>query len=213
MRREIFFIGDPMCSWCWGFAPAIRAIAERYGDRAPVRVLVGGLRAGNTKPLDQRAADYIGHHWHEVEKATGQPFDHEALDRRRREGFVYDTEPPCRAVVTVRGLADGTALPYFEALQKAFYADGEDITAADVLARHAEPLGIDADAFATAFDSDAMRKETRDDFETVRRLGVSGFPTVVLREGETLAALTVGYRPLEALTPAVEKWLAGEIAL
>ncbi|HCP50334.1 MAG TPA: disulfide bond formation protein DsbA, partial [Gammaproteobacteria bacterium] len=27
------FVSDPMCSWCWGMAPAIDEVVERLGDR------------------------------------------------------------------------------------------------------------------------------------------------------------------------------------
>lgn len=41
-EKEIIYIGDPMCSWCWGFSPVLDQIRETYGAMAPVRVIVGG---------------------------------------------------------------------------------------------------------------------------------------------------------------------------
>ena len=53
--RHFLYIADPMCSWCYGFAPVIEALAARFAGRLPVRVMMGGLRAGNTRAM--RAED------------------------------------------------------------------------------------------------------------------------------------------------------------
>jgi hypothetical protein len=33
---EFVYVGDPMCSWCWGFSPALEKLDSRYG--IPLRV-------------------------------------------------------------------------------------------------------------------------------------------------------------------------------
>src|SRR3712207_8936900 len=48
-------------------------------------------------------------HWEHVAELTGQPFEFAFFDR---QGFVYDTEPACRAVATVREQRPELALPY-----------------------------------------------------------------------------------------------------
>ena len=100
-KKELILVVDPMCSWCWGFAPAVSSIREKYAERLSLAVVVGGLRAGNDKVMDDEAKGTIRHHWEDVNKATGQPFD---FDFFKRDDFTYDTEPACRAVVTVRAL-------------------------------------------------------------------------------------------------------------
>ncbi len=27
---EFIYVGDPMCSWCWGFSPALEQMGTRY---------------------------------------------------------------------------------------------------------------------------------------------------------------------------------------
>ena len=48
MTRELIYFADPMCSWCYGFAPVISAI-ERVNDLSlsdlEVRQAVETLRA------------------------------------------------------------------------------------------------------------------------------------------------------------------------
>ena len=38
-------------------------------------------------------------------------------------------------------------------------------------------------------------------------------PTVVLREDDTLAALSVGYQPFDSLEPILDSWVSGELSV
>ncbi len=208
MDREILLIVDPMCSWCWGFSPSAQAMAEEYRDRAPVFPIAGGLRPLTTQPMDDAAKAEIRHHWEDVEKASGQPFDFSFFDR---DGFVYDTEPACRALVTVRSLKPEAALPYLASMHNAFYAENRDTTDPDVLAELAQEASVEPGAFAEAFPSKHMIYLTASDFFRSQSMGVSGFPTTVLRDGESLSLLSAGFRPFEDLKPHLDKWVAGEL--
>lgn len=193
-----------MCSWCWGFAPVMEHIAAMAAERAELSIVTGGLRAGEDRPMDARSKAYVQHHWEEVQRATGQPFDFSFFER---EGFVYDTEPACRAVVIVRTAAKAAALPYFSALHRAFYVDCRDTTDARVLADVASRFGLPEKLFLEAFDDDNIRQATRADFHYGRQLGVKGFPTVLCRKDGEWAYLTAGYQPFDTLGPVLEGWL------
>ncbi len=41
-----------------------------------------------------------------------------------------------------------------------------------------------------------------------RGLGITGFPALVAKDDGGLAALTLGYRPFDALKPVIESWLS-----
>jgi putative protein-disulfide isomerase len=202
--KTIVYIADPMCSWCWGFAPVIAAIDDAFGAAAPVRLVVGGLRAGETRAMDAKSKAYVRHHWEQVHETTGQPF---RFDFFERDGFVYDTEPACRAAVAVRNLAPDSTLAYFKAVQRGFYAEGLDVTRGDTLAAIAEASGVAAEVFEGVFAAPEIAEATRADFELVQALGITGFPAVVLKDDAGYAFLTIGYQPFEALKPYLELWM------
>lgn len=204
LGKRIIFFGDPMCSWCWGFAPVIGAIHSEFGETAPIRLVLGGLRAGETKPMNERSKEYVRGHWLDVHSATGQPFDFGFFDR---EGFVYDTEPACRAAVAARSLSPAMALAYFDAVQRAFYVDNRDVTACDTLTEVADSVGFDRRAFEAVFWAPEILEATRADFDLTHALGISGFPTLVLEDDVGQAYLTIGYRPLDMVRPHIAQWL------
>jgi putative protein-disulfide isomerase len=205
--REIICVVDPMCSWCWGFSPVIRTMHETYGDKAPVWLMAGGLRPMNAQPMTDKAKAETRHHWESVAQSSGQPFNFTFFDRK---GFVYDTEPACRALVTVRSIKREAALPYLEALHRAFYAENRDITDPELLAELAGGAGVDREAFAQVFPAREMMYQTAGDFYRSQSMGIQGFPTVVLRRGEQLRLLVAGFVKFENLKPHLDKWIAGE---
>jgi predicted DsbA family dithiol-disulfide isomerase len=61
--KEILFVADPMCSWCWGFSPVITAIDETGRGRAKITLVVGGLRPGTTEAMDEGMKATTGRRW------------------------------------------------------------------------------------------------------------------------------------------------------
>lgn len=200
---EFLYVGDPMCSWCWGFAPVLDEMADRY--EIPIRTIVGGLRPGpSAEPLDEITRRTLAEHWKHVEEASGQPFDHTAL---QREDWLYDTELGAIGVVTMRHLDESATFRFFKRLQRAFYADNVDITDAGAYPDLLEGFDVDRDEFLHLLGSKEMKQAAWSDFESARRLSVSGFPSLLLRLDEEHLVVTRGYMPWAALEPALTGWM------
>jgi len=183
------YYADPLCSWCYGFAPELSKFMERRPD-LPVQLVMGGLRAYNREPMSTAFRTMLREHWNHVAVASGVPFSQAVLDDPE---FVYDTEPACRAVVTARKIFPAQAFALMKAIQLAFFRDGRDATSADVLSDLAAGQGFDPVVFRALFDSEAMQRDTRADFAATQSLGVSGFPTLALSRGEELYLVTSGF--------------------
>ncbi|MEM5366350.1 DsbA family protein [Paraburkholderia azotifigens] len=205
---KLIFVGDPMCSWCYGFGKEMSAIAQSLPN-LDVQVVVGGMAAGSTQVLDDAGKQFRLTHWARVEQMSGAEFNREAL--MARENFVYDTEPVCRAVVTARTIAPGVdVLKVFRAFQRAFYVDGLDTTDGSVLAEVGaqaiaeQGIATTADAFFEAFTSDEVIDATQRDFELTRRLGVRGFPSLFVEIDGKVGQLSSGYTTAAQVTQALK---------
>jgi putative protein-disulfide isomerase len=205
---NLIYVADPMCSWCWGFSPVIGAITQQLGDALPIRVIMGGLRPGTTKPLDEAGKRTVREHWEHVHEASGQPFDMQFFDR---DGFVYDTEPAAKAVVVARRRGMEQALTYLHLVHAAFYAENRDVTKEEVLADLASEADFGREEFLAEFRSGEARQETWADFAIAQRAGITGFPTLLAGTGDSTghAILTQGYQPAGRIIPVLERWLQG----
>jgi putative protein-disulfide isomerase len=204
MQARLIYVMDPMCSWCWGFAPVLAALAEQaQAVGVPMQLVLGGLRREQAA-LEPAGRVRILAHWQAVNASTGQMFN---FNDGLPEGLVYHTEPACRALVVARQLDASKVWPLLELIQQAFYCEGRDVTRASVLRELAETAGLPRGEFAEAFDSAPAQAATQADFNWVQDLGIAGFPTLLAERNGQLALLTNGYQPLEQLQPLLARWL------
>ena len=203
-KPKLIYIGDPMCSWCWGFAPVLEAVSQEFS--LPVEVIVGGLRPGpEAQIMDDQLRSYLHREWSRIHEATGQPFDFAALDR---EAWTYDTELPAMAIATMRAVDASKTLDFFVRLQRAFYAENIDVTDPDAYPALAAEFDIDGDSFTAQMLTEDAKAAAWSDFARSREMGIAGFPALVLRSGSRNRLLTYGYRPVDALRPIARSALA-----
>ena len=71
---RLVYVMDPMCSWCWGFAPVVEALAGQARQAGvALHLVAGGLRR-ESRVMDERGRARIQSHWQAVHEATGQAF-------------------------------------------------------------------------------------------------------------------------------------------
>jgi putative protein-disulfide isomerase len=42
---RLYYFADPMCSWCYGFAPVMDKLRKAFGAQFDIRLVMGGLKA------------------------------------------------------------------------------------------------------------------------------------------------------------------------
>lgn len=194
LKKEIIFVIDPMCSWCWGFAPVIEQLCAIRSDNYDFSLVVGGLRTKGEMTWNESSKRYLKGHWEQVAKRTGQPFSNALFEK---EDFEYDTYPACKSVVTVRELwGDKKSFDYLHRLQKAFYDEGKDITTLDVLSKLLEETVEDARSFRDFYHTPRAELLMQHDFAKARSMGANAFPSVVIIDEDGHMVCQKGYRSL-----------------
>jgi putative protein-disulfide isomerase len=208
-ENSLVYVGDPMCSWCYGFGVPLHELLENLPG-VPLAVVLGGLRAYNKEVMPDALKATLNHHWTEVAKRSGKPFGTGQFDR---EGYIYDTEPACRAVATIRTHAAKHTLAMYHAIQDAFYAEGRDVTTTTILADVWQNL-VDSDttgdkkltrnAFVNAFESDSIKIQTRNDFAMVQQWGIRGFPALIAVANGEAQLVANGYMEADEMLQRVQ---------
>jgi len=200
----LWYFADPMCSWCWGFSPVIKHIKEVFSEKINISLNLGGLRPGTSEQISSTLRDEILHHWHEVHHLTGQKFN---FDDAMPTGFIYDTEPASRAVLSFGKLQPKNTLDYFSSIQSAFYTQNRDVTQEPVLVELVESFGIESQTFQELFISAEMRSLTQEHFKRSRQANVRGFPTLIFQKGKNIETLSRGYVPWENISEMLHERL------
>jgi putative protein-disulfide isomerase len=190
LSLQLLYFANPMCSWCWGFQPVIQALADRG---YPITLALGSLGADRALPMRDVDRAAVREHWQHVIERTGQPFDFSFFER---DAFVYDTEPPSRAIAILRSRFPALAVPFLGRLQERFYALGQDIRHESVLRSAAGEFGLEPSQFTAAFHDPATAAQVAAEWQQTEGLGVAGYPTLLaLRPGKP-SVITIGWRPL-----------------
>lgn len=199
-KREglaIHYIGDPMCSWCWGISPTISAI-EAFCKKEGIEfsITMGGLRAGGGDPWNTVFKDFLHKEWQHIGKTTGQPFGFTLL---KASYFNYDTEPACRAVAAVKllqvrgDLPSSIVLAFFSAVQHKFYVEGQDPKEVNFYSSICDNLSLDFDLFSSVFNSPEALDAVQQEFNRCRQWGVRSFPTLLFESHGKIKQLAAGY--------------------
>lgn len=205
----VHYIGDPMCSWCWGISPTVEAVeAFCAAQGIEFTITMGGLRAGGGDPWNDAFKTFLRNEWQQIAQTTGQPFGFTLLEAAH---FDYDTEPACRAVATAKLLQTRQQLPntlplqFFTAVQQKFYVAGQDPKEVEFYASICADLGLDFAEFSNLFTSAAARQAVQQEFVRCRQWGVRSFPTLLLEHNGTVKLLIEGYNKQDIILSRLEQ--------
>lgn len=194
-KHSILYVADPICAWCYGFAPVFSRIREKYSDRIDFSLVLGGLRSGaEVEPFTEEVSEKLKYHWKDVERTSGRIFRYEIL---KDKSILYDSEPGSRAVVTAQRIDPRVSFDYLDRLSEAFHAEGKDPNSLETYLGIAKEFALSENDFREIFDREETLLEARNDFNYGFILGVTGFPCLVFSDGIERGILTKGYSSFE----------------
>lgn len=200
-QNKLIYVGDPMCSWCYGFSEELLEIVEAQEGKLELEIVMGGLRPYNQETMTDLKS-FLTHHWEDVHKASGQEFTYDILDR---SDLKYDTEPPCRASVVVRAMAAEKELKFFKMVQRAFYFENLDLNQASSYHAILRNLDLDTAEFDRLFASEEHKIAVKKDFERAGALGVRSFPTLLVEVNGELSVVAQGYAKADKVNAVISK--------
>jgi putative protein-disulfide isomerase len=208
MNPQLVYAFDPLCGWCYGFGPALRAVRAALPDLA-IELRFGGLvTGGRIGPYADKRA-YIEAAQVRLRAVTGLAPGSDFHARILQDPSVIASSiPPCDVLLQLRSVAPGAVPDFAEAIQTAHFRDGVDFNDPGLYDRIAGEIGLDFHPDVPR--PDELRPELAAQFATTAGMGVSSYPTLFLRSDADLRPITLDYAPAGQLA-AVEAAL-GAIA-
>ena len=197
MNSTLYYIHDPMCSWCWGFAASFKTLEESLPENVQVVRVLGGLAEDSDAPMPEAMQNMLQQTWKKIETAIpGTQFNHDFWTKNKPRRSTW---PSCRAVIAARNQNPALEAPMTRAIQEAYYLNAKNPSDTDVLTDIADQLGCDAQLFAEEIHSEQTRNTLLSELRFSRELGVQGFPSLRLKTSQgQLYDLPVNYN-----TPSV----------
>lgn len=204
--KTLLYVADPMCSWCFGFAPVLAGLRRALKGDVGFRLVLGGLAPDDEQPMSEETKRYVQSAWRDVEARTVARFEWSYWEKCRPRRSTW---PACRSVLAAEAARDGLGEAMFSAIQHAYYAQARDPSDREVLADLGAELGLERSAFLRSIDEPAMHAALAAELALRDRLGATGYPSVgVERDGE-LELVSRGWVELE---PLLERLRSGGLA-
>tara|TARA_R110002167_G_scaffold104536_2_gene269543 strand:+ start:89599 stop:90240 length:642 start_codon:yes stop_codon:yes gene_type:complete len=178
-NTTLYYVHDPMCSWCWGYRPTWDALQvqlqQQFGQQLSLHYLVGGLAPDSAEPMPPPMQQMLQQTWHKINQQLGTEFNHDfwQLCQPRRS-----TYPACRASIIARQY--GLEQQMINAIQQAYYLNARNPSDVDTLVSIATQLGIPADLFTEQLNADETEDKLLKEINFARQLPIQGFPSLVL---------------------------------
>ena len=197
MATTLFYIHDPMCSWCYAFGSSLTALQKELPDFIRIKKIAGGLAPDTTFPMPVELQQKIQQTWRRIEQTVpNMQFNYDFWIINTP---VRSTYPACRAVLAAKQQGADFEDKMIGAIQTAYYQKAKNPSLQSTLLECALEVGLDADRFADDLTSNEIEEELQNEISTARKLGVISYPSLLLEHNGRLFPITVDYLDHETM--------------
>ncbi|HMH33579.1 MAG TPA: DsbA family protein [Puia sp.] len=207
----VLYCYDAYCGWCYGFSPVIRHMAAEYASQLSVEVLSGGMIIHEQPPPISAMAEYIKKSYKMVEETTGVKFGEDYLwhiFNPDKSDWFPDSEKPAIALCVFKDSFPDQQVAFAADLQYALHFEGRDLCDDEAYRHLLEKYAIPAEIFYQKLHSAEYKRMAQEEFDLVKKLRVTGFPTLLLQHSESkFQLLARGYTDYETLQGRIDQAL------
>ena len=196
-QKTLYYVHDPMCSWCWAFKPTWQKVRAEIDNKVNYRYLLGGLAPDNNVPMGLETQNYIQANWEKIQQVvpgTEFNFDFWRFCEPRRSTYIA-----CRAVICARKQQPRVEEHFIEAIQRAYYLEAKNPSNEDTLINIAEKLGLGTKQFADDLTSPEVQNILDREKTLSQSLGMTSFPSLKLLSGGVMSTIEIDYNNAQSI--------------
>ncbi|MGV6825501.1 MAG: DsbA family protein [bacterium] len=187
----LFYIHDPMCSWCYAFSRTLDELRNSLPSNIAVKPLVGGLAPDSSQAMSPDMKTHVQFNWRKIgEELPWVRFNWQFWERCHPRRSTY---PACRAVIAARQQSEEMEWPMIKAIQTAYYQQAMNPSDDQVLVELARSLALDTDRFISDLNSDNTNAALIEEVAQSRQLGVRSFPSLRLESRGDIKPIAISY--------------------
>ncbi len=213
---KIDFVSDVSCPWCAIGLTSLEQALERIGPELAVTLHFQPFELNpDMAPEGEDTTEHIARKYGMPEEQVAK--NREAIRQRGaavgftfnmdKRGRIYNTFDAHRLLhwAEVLDADQGTpgtnALALKHAFLKAYFTDGQDPSAHDVLVRYAAEAGLDGDAAREVLASGRYAQETREREHYYQQRGIHSVPAIIIDDKHLIS----GGQPPEVFEQALRQ--------
>lgn len=188
---RLFYIHDPMCSWCYAFNQSWTAVQQDLLRDIEIVYLVGGLAPDTTEPMPLSTQKMVQQAWQRIEQTvTGVHFN---WDFWSHNTPIRATYPACRAVLVAKKQRADAEVEMIRAIQIAYYQQAKNPSLPETLQACAREIGLNVEIFIEDLKSPAIESELQHQIQRARSMDVYSYPSLRLVHNDTAFPIAIDY--------------------
>ena len=191
MVITLFYVHDPMCSWCYAFDFSLTALQKKLPDFIRIKKIIGGLAPDTTQPMPVELQQNIQQTWRRIEQTVPNMLFN--YDFWTINIPIRSTYPACRAILAARQQGADFEDKMIGAIQTAYYQKAKNPSLTSTLVQCALEVGLAVDKFENDLTSVEIEEELQNEIATARSLSVISYPSLLLEHGGRLFPVSVDY--------------------
>lgn len=188
---RLFYIHDPMCSWCYAFSQSWAALQQDLPRDIEIVYLVGGLAPDTTEPMPLATQKMVQQAWQRIEQTV--PGVHFNWDFWSQNTPIRATYPACRAVLAAKKQRADAEVEMIRAIQIAYYQQAKNPSLSETLQACALEIGLDAETFIEDLKSPAIESELQHQMQRARNMDGYSYPSLRLVHNNTVFPIAINY--------------------
>ena len=200
-KITVYQFTDPVCIWCWGNEPVMRAIDYLYGDKVDTEYIMGGLVEDITTLFEDRdsgedaiasANERMHRNWIAASARHGMPVTADRITLFSRE--QPSSFPQNIAYEAAKRQNPVAAKRFLRRIREATFAEA----------------GLDVAEFVDEYTHGNAQADFMQDRTKCRRNGITGFPSYLIKSEQTSIILG-GYQNLATFHTIIRRLSDGKI--
>ncbi len=188
MEYTLYYVHDPMCSWCYAFKPTLDEIRKQLNPKIKLQYVVGGLAKHSDEIMPKSMKEKIENIWYEIENQVGTKFNHDFWKVCKPRRSTYSS---CQATILAR--KDNKEDEMLNAIQNAYYQRAMNPSNKETLATLAQEIGMNKEKFLKDLNSEKIEEDLQDELNLRRSLNIRAFPSLVLEYKQELYPIHIKY--------------------
>ncbi len=191
MKPTLYYIYDPMCSWCWGFRSVWNQVQQGLKNIVNIRAVLGGLAPDSDQIMSETMQKNIQKNWQRIQQhIPGTQFNYDFWKTCNPRRSTY---PACRAVIAASLQGDQFSKMMVLAIQQAYYLNAKNPSDDSVLIQLAVDIGLDYKQFETDLSSNKCKQLLDKELQLTARLNVNSFPSLILNYQNSNIKIPIDY--------------------
>ncbi|MGB6327931.1 MAG: DsbA family protein [Halarcobacter sp.] len=199
MIHTLYYVYDPMCSWCYAFRDTFKEVKKNLDSNIEIVYVPGGLASHNKEPMEEALRIQIQGAWKKIEEVVGTKFNYNFWTKCTPKRSTYLA---CQATLAAKKQEKEEEI--IEAIQNAYYLNAKNPSDEETIFEVAKELDLDFKKFKNDLYSEETIQEFYEKMNLRKKLHLNSFPSLAIKYKKEIYPINIKYNNPQAILEQIK---------